>query len=71
MTAPLALGLLDQVTGNAGNVHWYCCDPDRALCGVDLTGTPEVSTAVAVDCLNCHYLVPDACPDCGEERTAA
>jgi hypothetical protein len=25
--------------------HWYCCDPNVAYCGLDLTGVPEGETA--------------------------
>lgn len=30
------------VTGLGGDVdHWYCCDPDVAYCGLDLSGVPD------------------------------
>ena len=30
------------IAANVGDVdHLYCCDPDVAMCGLDLTGVPE------------------------------
>lgn len=35
-------------------VHMTCCDPDTALCGIDVTGQPYVDKPV--DCWDCALL---------------
>lgn len=40
MTAATQSRPVDVSSG--GDVdHWYCCDPDQAYCGMDLTGVPD------------------------------
>lgn len=45
--------------------HIYCCDHDRALCGADVSGDPEVDIDDA-DCIVCLDLEDATCPRCGE-----
>lgn len=41
MTAP-AVASHTSLTGNPDDVdHIYCCDPNLAMCGLDLTGVAE------------------------------
>lgn len=45
--------------------HYYCeCDPNIALCGSDLTDTPEVQTEENA-CLVCKDMDNYDCPRCG------
>ncbi|MCX5537831.1 hypothetical protein OG785_45575 [Streptomyces sp. NBC_00006] len=46
-------------------VHLYCCDENRAICGVDLTDMPEVDEDE--NCVVCIDLEETPCPDCGWE----
>lgn len=51
-------------TGTTETTHWWCCDPNTAICGTDLTNAPEVED----DDVNCHVctdLVNQPCPLCG------
>ncbi|MFH8867153.1 hypothetical protein [Streptomyces griseus] len=45
--------------------HIYCCNPDLALCGTDLSTHPIVGIDDA-DCVVCLDLEDDECADCGE-----
>ncbi|WP_435597065.1 hypothetical protein [Streptomyces anulatus] len=45
--------------------HIYCCNPDLALCGADVSTHPIVGIDDA-DCVVCLDLEDEACPDCGE-----
>lgn len=45
--------------------HVYCCDPDTALCGHDITDMPEVDGPTANDCIVCLDLHDQPCPHCG------
>ena len=47
--------------------HLYCCDPDLALCGLDVSALPEVDDDT--DCVVCLDL-EDADCDCGEGEAA-
>jgi hypothetical protein len=47
--------------------HVFCCDPDTALCGFDVSDTPEVSDGVGHDCIVCVDLEAQTCPHCGAE----
>lgn len=44
--------------------HLYCCDPDIAICGEDLSGTPEVDEDGQL-CVVCEDLEfqPCACAE--------
>jgi hypothetical protein len=44
--------------------HIYCCDPDTALCGVDVSKHPVVDLDDA-DCAVCLDLEDQPCPTCG------
>jgi len=45
--------------------HLYCCDPNRALCGSDLTDSPELADDEDENCVVCIDLDEQPCPDCG------
>ena len=51
---------LDEVT-----THVYCCTPDWALCGHDISQDPEVDGPTPTDCIVCLALEPQPCPRCG------
>lgn len=38
--------------------HWWCCDPDRALCGADLT---DHTDGTDPDCVVCEDLLDLPC----------
>ncbi|WP_394436257.1 hypothetical protein [Streptomyces sp. SGAir0957] len=62
LTAPspsAATSVGDEIT------HLYCCDPNRAICGVDLTGVPEVDEDE--NCVVCIDPDEHPCPYCGWE----
>ncbi len=45
--------------------HWYCCDPDLALCGIDLTDVAEMDDDEEVNCAACLDLAGKPCsPKC-------
>ncbi|MFF8997104.1 hypothetical protein ACF1GW_30780 [Streptomyces achromogenes] len=46
--------------------HVYCCDPNTALCGWDVSDTPEVPDGVGHDCIVCTDLETQPCPICGD-----
>lgn len=46
--------------------HLYCCDPDRAICGVDLSAADEVEDLPNL-CVVCDDLDALPCPHCGWE----
>lgn len=51
--------------------HWYCCDPDRALCGANLAGHPETDSD-DVDCVVCNDLLGVVCsPTCDYAKWGA
>lgn len=59
-----------------GNVttHVFCCNPDRALCGHDVSDHPEVDGPTPNDCVVCLDLEEQPCPRCDfqpEEETHA
>ncbi|MEU3452128.1 hypothetical protein ABZ671_00595 [Micromonospora sp. NPDC006766] len=42
-------------TNTPGEVeHYYCCDENVAMCGLDLTGAPEVEPGGGPVCPLCH-----------------
>ncbi|RLU86222.1 hypothetical protein CTZ27_24910 [Streptomyces griseocarneus] len=49
--------------------HYHCCDPNRALCGLGLIGTPSAEDGEQ-DCVVCVDLDAD-CPLCTSGRKAA
>ncbi|MER5301353.1 hypothetical protein ABT039_18025 [Streptomyces lasiicapitis] len=52
--------------------HSYCCVPDQALCGLDLSGMPMASEGDQ-DCVVCVDLdaAKAACPVCATGQSAA
>lgn len=49
--------------------HLYCCDPDLAHCGEDISEHEEVDDEELDNpCLLCSVLQGSICPRCGEER---
>ncbi|MGC5042449.1 hypothetical protein ACLQ16_03930 [Streptomyces albidoflavus] len=49
--------------------HYYCCVPNRALCGLDLSGMPPAGGGEQ-DCVVCVDLDGD-CPLCASGQSAA
>lgn len=46
--------------------HWVCdCDPDTALCGVDVAGEEWMGDDEDVTCVVCLDLEDVDCPRCG------
>lgn len=45
--------------------HIYCCDPNTAWCGADISDHVEVAPDVPVDCVVCADLEDLPCPECG------
>ncbi|MFE9296569.1 hypothetical protein [Streptomyces niveus] len=65
LTAPAAAP--DTSTGDHDDdlTHTFClCDPDTALCGADLTGTPVSTDPLDLLCVVCEDLLPHHCPRC-------
>lgn len=44
--------------------HIWCCDPDLALCGTDVSTVPEIETE-EVNCVVCLDLEDQPCARCG------
>lgn len=51
-----------------GVTHYYCCDPDLAHCGADISNEPEGSAPGELDCPLC--LLVKWCAICGTAWTA-
>lgn len=55
--------------------HYYCCDPDIAMCGADLTGVDDIGDDGVVDplCPLCAYVedhyLPCPVPGCAGRAT--
>lgn len=48
-------------------VHLRCCEPDRAMCGYDLSGMIAVARdEIRVVCIVCEDFEKNGCPRCGE-----
>ncbi|MGW3321095.1 hypothetical protein [Streptomyces virginiae] len=45
--------------------HLYCCDPDTALCGTDISDSPELFDDGETTCVVCVDLADAGCPQCG------
>lgn len=54
---------------NDGLNHYYCCDPDKALCGRDISHHPEIDHNIDNnnDCIVCTDLITSVCPICGND----
>lgn len=66
MTTPACAPTLARTEGsNDAITHVWCCDPDLALCGEDVSAEPEVPDGVGVDCVVCIDLEDHPCsPGC-------
>lgn len=65
MTTAVAESLADLVTlahSNQDLVHYWCCSPDVALCGVDLMGHRQVDESTDAMCKLCEYLCTNQMP---------
>ena len=49
----------------ADETHVVCCNPEIALCGSDVSGTPWVDQDEEATCVVCHDLEGQPCPSCG------
>lgn len=49
--------------GTADLNHVFCCEPDIALCGADVSDDDIVDEA---DCVVCLDLEEQPCPTCGQ-----
>lgn len=71
MTTSPALNTEPSTTTNNDDdgdiLHYYCCNPDRAVCGKDLTGTEDVDEIRDDDqlCVVCEELFEVPCKRCG------
>lgn len=54
-----------STTSDEGLDHIYCCDPDTALCGTDISGYVERPALGDVDCIVCDDLEFKPCLTCG------
>ncbi|QRQ79160.1 hypothetical protein [Glutamicibacter protophormiae] len=61
------LNLNDTESGNNPDIfHLYCADPDRALCGEDLSKVEETDGSNEQDCVVCEDLdTTHECESCG------
>jgi hypothetical protein len=48
--------------------HYWCCIPDTAVCGADLTDVEEGEGDPQVNCVVCLDLVKLPCPRCGRSE---
>lgn len=62
--------LLAQGTdSDDGLVHWYCCNPDVALCGSDISESEPADPDEEVNCVDCNVLYYKPCsPTCDWEE---
>ncbi|MFE9736154.1 hypothetical protein ACFYO9_37510 [Streptomyces sp. NPDC005863] len=44
--------------------HLWCCDPNLAMCGEDVSDSPEVDDGVGQDCVVCVDLSGTTFCDC-------
>ena len=58
VTGALPVGVGSDTT------HLYCCDPDRSLCGLDISSHPYVGDDEEITCVVCADLLGDDTP-CG------
>lgn len=56
-----ALSLARSEGGTTDITHVWCCDPDVALCGEDVSTEPEVPDGVGIDCVVCVDLEDQPC----------
>lgn len=54
-----------STTSDSGMNHIFCCDPDTAWCGTDVSNDSEVGPDTEIDCVVCAELEDQPCPICG------
>ncbi|MFK4801738.1 hypothetical protein ACI3K5_24025 [Streptomyces sp. MPA0124] len=54
-----------DLDSDQSTTHVFCCNPDRALCGHDVSNDPEVDGPTPTDCVVCLDLEEQPCPVCG------
>lgn len=52
-------------TTDSDITHLYCCNPDVALCGTDVSDVPELADDAEITCVVCADLEEQPCPTCG------
>lgn len=65
MDAAATLPAQARTSGPTNINHIFCCDPDTALCGADISGD-EIVDYDEADCVVCLDLEHQTCPLCGE-----
>jgi hypothetical protein len=60
MTTPTPAPAQPGTTTGDNLDHWWCCDPDRALCGADLTDATE-DDSIDPNCVVCEDLIDVPC----------
>jgi hypothetical protein len=55
---------------NDRTTHVICCDPNTALCGLNVSEEPEVPEGTGHDCIVCLDLEEQPCPHCGAQPAA-
>lgn len=65
MTTSLAPAPVKTTNGSSDLDHLYCCDPDLALCGTDVSDVPEIDADSDITCVVCADLDGEPCsPGC-------
>ncbi|MFB8182554.1 hypothetical protein ACFC8N_42525 [Streptomyces sp. NPDC055966] len=64
VAVPVAAPTLDLTRSDSETTHVFCCNPDLALCGSDVSDTPVVPAGVGDDCVVCLDLEQQPCPHC-------
>jgi len=72
MTTGVLLAPSSRATSDGTDLnHIYCCDPDTALCGTDVSGQPETDLDEA-NCVVCLDLEDQpCCPTCPDQGAGA
>lgn len=66
MTATALHRAPDSTSNGPGELdHLFCCDPDTALCGADISDTVYGAGDGETTCVVCADLEATACPRCG------
>lgn len=61
MTTPAETVAYRTEGSNDAIIHVWCCDPDLALCGKDVSAEPEVPDGFGIDCVVCIDLEDQPC----------
>ncbi|MET4670773.1 hypothetical protein [Streptomyces sp. PvR018] len=65
MNTSLAPAPVKATNGGSDLDHIYCCDPDLALCGTDVSDVPEIDADSDINCVVCADLDGGPCsPNC-------